>query len=56
MPGREPVPATMPLLDAELLLRTLDGSISDHTRQAIEASDPALRAALVLGSPDFMRH
>jgi hypothetical protein len=43
-------------LSADQLLVTLGSSISDHTRAAIAAGQPALRAALVLGSPDFMRH
>jgi uncharacterized protein (DUF1800 family) len=43
-------------LNAGRLLDTLGSSISNHTRDAIAASPPALRAALVLGSPDFMRH
>ena len=43
-------------VDAAALLTTLDGSISPATLTAIEQSDPRLRAALVLGSPDFMRY
>jgi uncharacterized protein (DUF1800 family) len=43
-------------LSADQLLVTLGSSISDRTRAAIAAGQPALRAALVLGSPDFMRH
>ena len=43
-------------VDAAALLTTLDGSISPATLAAIEQSDPRLRAALVLGSPDFMRY
>jgi uncharacterized protein (DUF1800 family) len=36
------------------LLVTLGPIISDRTRATVAASDPALRSALVLGSPDFM--
>jgi len=43
-------------LDADVLLSTLGGSISARTRAKVLQSPPALRAALVLGSPDFMRH
>jgi uncharacterized protein (DUF1800 family) len=43
-------------VDADRLLATLGSSISDRTRNAVQGSQPALRAALVLGSPDFMQH
>jgi hypothetical protein len=43
-------------LSADQLLMTLGSSISDRTRAATATGQPALRAALVLGSPDFMRH
>jgi uncharacterized protein (DUF1800 family) len=43
-------------LSADQLLVTLGSSISDRTRAAIATGQSALRAALVLGSPDFMRH
>lgn len=46
----------MQAVDAQLLLGTLGSSISTGTRETIEKNPPALRAALVLGSPDFMRH
>ncbi len=42
-------------LDAQALLATLGPAISPGTRQAALESAPALRAALLLGSPDFMR-
>jgi uncharacterized protein (DUF1800 family) len=45
---------TTPPVDADLLLSTLGESVSTKTRTAVAQSDPALRAALVLGSPDFM--
>jgi uncharacterized protein (DUF1800 family) len=46
---------TVPV-DADQLLTTLDTAISQGTRVTVSQSQPALRAALVLGSPDFMRH
>jgi uncharacterized protein (DUF1800 family) len=41
-------------IDADQLLVTLGPIISDKTRATVESSNPQLRAALVLGSPDFM--
>jgi uncharacterized protein (DUF1800 family) len=46
--------ATPPLQVPSLLL-TLGSNISAKTRAAVEQSEPGLRAAMVLGSPDFMR-
>jgi len=43
-------------LDANGLLQTLGTTISAPTRQIIADNNETLRAALVLGSPDFMRH
>ena len=43
-------------VNAVQLLDTLGPSISARTRSTVGGSQPALRAALVLGSPDFMRH
>jgi uncharacterized protein (DUF1800 family) len=43
-------------LDADALLGTLGDTISAKTRATVVQADPRLRAALVLGSPDFMRH
>ncbi|HXD07955.1 MAG TPA: DUF1800 domain-containing protein [Burkholderiaceae bacterium] len=43
-------------LDADALLATLGSTISSRTRANVVHADPALRAALVIGSPDFMRH
>ena len=51
----EPVEGSTPPVDAATLLATLGPAISDKTRNAVTAASPALRAALVLGSPDFMR-
>lgn len=47
--------ATAPL-DADALLATVAPAISSTTLSTINQSEPRLRAALVLGSPDFMRH
>jgi uncharacterized protein (DUF1800 family) len=50
-------PAWMtPPADADALLATLGNSVSAATRATVAQSEPALRAALVLGSPDFMHH
>ena len=43
-------------LDANTLAKTMNGLLSSQTRAAIADADPRLRAALMLGSPDFMRH
>ncbi len=48
--GNEPEP-----LDVDRLLDALGDSISGKTLSAIANTEPQLRAALVLGSPDFMR-
>ncbi|TAL23488.1 MAG: DUF1800 domain-containing protein [Aquabacterium sp.] len=45
-----------PPVDADALLGTLGGGISARTRAEVVQADPKLQAALVLGSPDFMRH
>lgn len=45
-----------PPLTSSQLLATLGPSIGRQTRDTIEQSQPDLRAAMVLGSPDFMRH
>ena len=51
----QPVDGATPPVDVDALLATLGPAIADKTRAAVTASPPALRAALVLGSPDFMR-
>ena len=51
----QPVEGATPPVNAGALLATLGPAISDKTRAAVAAASPALRAALVLGSPDFMR-
>jgi uncharacterized protein (DUF1800 family) len=43
-------------VNSDQLVATLGASISEPTRQTMASSQPALRAALLLGSPDFMRH
>jgi uncharacterized protein (DUF1800 family) len=48
-------PKTAPLA-AEPLLATLGASISPATRNVLKQQPAPLRAALILGSPDFMRH
>jgi uncharacterized protein (DUF1800 family) len=53
--GNQPVEGSTPPVDAATLLATLGPTISDKTRAAVTNAPPALRAALVLGSPDFMR-
>ena len=50
-PGRSFTP-----VDAKSLALTLDGLLSAQTRSAVAEADPRLQAALMLGSPDFMRH
>ncbi|HEY8026709.1 MAG TPA: DUF1800 domain-containing protein [Burkholderiaceae bacterium] len=45
-----------PPVNAQSLLATLGPTISAPTRETIQQSAPGLRAAMVLGSPDFMRH
>jgi len=43
-------------LDASALLSTLGSTISAKTRTMVAQSEPGLQAAMVLGSPDFMRY
>jgi uncharacterized protein (DUF1800 family) len=45
-----------PPLDAAALLNTLGDAISARTRATVTQSDAGLQAAMVLGSPDFMRY
>ncbi|AIY41585.1 putative signal peptide protein [Collimonas arenae] len=60
MPGNDdkaagaPAVAAQPL-DAVMLLNTLGPAISGKTRATIDNNPQALRAAMVLGSPDFMQ-
>ena len=48
-------PAKVAALQSGSLLDTLGPSIGERTRGVVLASEPNLAAALVLGSPDFMR-
>ena len=41
-------------VDVDLVLGALGSGISARTRDAVAQAQPGLRAALVLGSPDFM--
>ncbi len=42
-------------VNAEALLALFDPILTDHSRAAIAQSPAAMKAALILGSPDFMR-
>jgi uncharacterized protein (DUF1800 family) len=53
-PAAQP-PQRTPPLQAVPLLETLGPTIGDKTRGVILGTEPQLAAALVLGSPDFMR-
>ncbi len=57
--GRLPLSATSSQLsspvDPDQLSNTLGNSFSTKTQQTIASSPPNLRAALILGSPEFMR-
>ncbi len=50
----KPVPGNEPPTDVSALVATL-GGISGTTKAVVAGAAPELRAALVLGSPDFMR-
>lgn len=54
--GRGPWGADDGPPDADALEATLAWAPSEATRQALEAARPGMRAALVLGSPEFMHH
>ncbi len=57
-PAETPIRAasSVPPVEVDGLLATLGASISSRTRTTVAAAEPPLRAALVIGSPDFMRH
>jgi uncharacterized protein (DUF1800 family) len=55
-PPRGQALAVMPPLDAARLQRTLDGLLTAKTQDAVAASPLPLRAGLILGSPELMRH
>jgi uncharacterized protein (DUF1800 family) len=46
---------TIPVVDPVKLAATLGNNFSTQTQQAIATSNPDLRAALILGSPEFMK-
>jgi uncharacterized protein (DUF1800 family) len=50
-----PLPTQATPVDAAHLMNTLGNRFSAKTEQAIAASPASLRAALILGSPEFMR-
>ncbi|MBD2481739.1 DUF1800 domain-containing protein [Planktothrix sp. FACHB-1365] len=43
-------------IDAEFLASTLENNFSPQTRSVLEKTDPNLRGALILGSPEFMMY
>jgi len=57
--SKKPEPATpsnhIRPLEAKDLINTLGAGMSGNTRSSIDGSPAQIRAALVLGSPDFMR-
>jgi len=55
VPGRGSGSAAPGAVDPELLRRTLGNQFSAKTLDAIASAPPALRAAMILGSPEFMR-
>jgi hypothetical protein len=51
----EPPPTRGPPVDAAALETLLASTLSPRTRAAVDATAPGLRAAMLLGGPDFMR-
>ncbi|MFZ6657639.1 DUF1800 domain-containing protein [Undibacterium sp. TJN19] len=49
-------PAVMAAVSASSLMQTMGTGLSARTRDIINGNQEALRASLVLGSPDFMQH
>jgi uncharacterized protein (DUF1800 family) len=49
------IPPTYTPLDSTQLFTTLGNNFSTKTQQAIASSTPDIRAALILGSPEFMK-
>ena len=43
-------------VDAQQLSKTLGNNFSTQTKEVMESSDKQIQAALILGSPEFMRH
>ena len=54
--GRADADEGTPPIAADALLASLGPALSQRTRDAVAQAEPGLRAALLLGSPDFMRH
>jgi uncharacterized protein (DUF1800 family) len=54
-PGGAEIASSTGPVDARALLDTLGPTLTPATRSTIEKGPPALHAAMVLGSPDFMR-
>jgi uncharacterized protein (DUF1800 family) len=56
--GRLPLDPSAPNLigpiDDRTVLRSLGGAVSPQTESAVEAANPPLKSALLLGSPEFM--
>ncbi|MDP2706489.1 MAG: DUF1800 domain-containing protein, partial [Burkholderiales bacterium] len=52
---RDMAPAGEPS-NAVALVKTLDNRVAPETRAAMESAPKPLRAALILGSPEFMQH
>jgi len=50
-----PLPLRTPPVETARLQQILGSTLSPSTRQAVAEAPQALRAALILGSPDFMR-
>ena len=50
-----PSALTVSVVDPVKLATTLGNNFSIQTQQAIDASNPDIRAALILGSPEFMK-
>ena len=44
------------LVDAQKLVETIGNRLSTKTQEVINKSSPDLKAALVLGSPEFMKY
>ncbi len=51
----EPPMAQLPPVDAAALENLLAPALSPRTRAAVDETEPQLRAAMLLGGPDFMR-
>jgi uncharacterized protein (DUF1800 family) len=51
----KPAPVPVPVLDPDQLRATLGSAISGRTSTTVAASAEPLRAAMLLGSPDFMQ-